>query len=63
MKKSFLKYYLPNILFNIFELAVIFVVGIVFDVEVKHILAIFITFVLNKVIFGNLCIIKIGIYV
>lgn len=53
MKKSFLKYYLPNILFNIFELAVIFVVGIVFDVEVKHILAIFIAFVLNKVIFGK----------
>ena len=53
MKKGFFNYFLPNILFNLFEIAVIFLVGIVFNVKVEHILAIFVAFILNKVIFGK----------
>lgn len=53
MEKSFLKYWLPNILFNTFEFVVIFVVGILFGIKAEHILAILIAFVLNKVIFGH----------
>lgn len=53
MKKGFFNYFLPNILFNFFEIAVIFFVGIVFNVKIEHILAIFTAFVLNKVIFGK----------
>lgn len=51
-EKTFLNYYLPSALFNIFELVVIFMVGIIFAVDVKYILAIFVAFILNKCIFG-----------
>lgn len=51
-QKTFLNYYLPSALFNIFELVVIFMVGILFAVDVKYILAIFVAFIMNKCIFG-----------
>ena len=53
MMKTFLNKYLPNILFNVFEIFVIFMIGIVLDVSVEYILIIFISFILNKVIFGK----------
>lgn len=53
MKKKILNYYLPNIIFNIFEIFVILIVGIVLGVKFGHILAIFIAFILNKTIFGH----------
>jgi hypothetical protein len=53
MKKTFFNYYLPNILFNVFEILVIFMIGIVLNVSIKYILVIFISFILNKVIFGK----------
>lgn len=51
--KKILNYYLPNILFNFFEIIVIFLIGIVLDVSIEYILIIFISFILNKVIFGK----------
>lgn len=56
MKKeenTFLKYYLPNILFNLIELATIFCIGIIFVVDVKYVACIFVAFILNKIIFGK----------
>lgn len=53
MEKNFLKYYLPKILFNIFELIVIFGAGILFKLNIEYILAIFISFVFNKIIYGE----------
>lgn len=53
MRKGFFNYYLPSILFNLFEIAVIIVMGLVFDVKIEHILAIFSAFVLNKMLFGK----------
>ena len=47
MMKTFLNKYLPNILFNVFEIFVIFIIS------VEYILIIFISFILNKVIFGK----------
>ena len=52
-EKTFLNYYLPNILFNVFEIFVIFMIGIVLNISVEYILIIFIAFVLNKVVFGK----------
>ena len=53
MKKEFINYYLPNILFNLFEIIIIFLLGICFNVKLEHILAIFIMFIINKLIFGK----------
>ena len=53
MKKSFLKYYLPKGLFNIFEIIVILGAGILFELNFEYILAIIIAFILNKIIFGE----------
>jgi predicted DNA-binding protein YlxM (UPF0122 family) len=53
MKKTFFNYYLPNILFNVFEIGVIFMIGILFDVSIIDILIIFVSFILNKVIIGK----------
>lgn len=53
MKKSFLKYYLPKVLFNIFEIIVILGAGILFGLNFEYILAIIIAFILNKIIFGE----------
>lgn len=53
MKKEFVKYYLPNILFNLLEIITIILIGVCFNVQLKHILAIFIAFVINKLIFGK----------
>lgn len=53
MKKSFLKYYLPNILFNVFEILVIIGVGRLLGIRLDHILAIFIAFIMSKIIFGK----------
>lgn len=51
--KTFFNYYLPNILFNVSEIFVIFLIGIVLNVSIEYILIIFISFILNKVIFGK----------
>ena len=53
MMKTFFNYYLPNILFNVFEIIVIFLIGTVLDVCFEYVLIIFISFILNKVIFGK----------
>lgn len=53
MKKEFIKYYLPNILFNLLEIITIILIGVCFNVQLKHILAIFIAFIMNKLIFGK----------
>lgn len=53
MKKSFLKYYLPKVLFNIFEIIVILGAGILLGLNFEYILAIIIAFILNKIIFGE----------
>lgn len=53
MMKTFFNYYLPNILFNVFEIIVIFLIGIVLNIRVEYVLIIFISFILNKVIFGK----------
>lgn len=53
MEKSFLKYYLPKVLFNIFEIIVILGAGILFGLNFEYILAIIIAFILNKIIFGE----------
>ena len=53
MRKTFFNYYLPNILFNVFEIFVIFMIGVVLNVPIEYILVIFISFILNKVIFGK----------
>lgn len=53
MKKSFIKDILPNIIFNCFEIFVIIFIGICFNVNIEHILAILIAFILNKLIFGQ----------
>ena len=53
MKKSFLKYCLPKVLFNIFEIIVILGAGILFGLNFEYILAIIIAFILNKIIFGE----------
>lgn len=52
-EKSFIKYFLPNILFNCFETLIIILIGIIFNVNIIHILVILISFVLNKIIFGK----------
>lgn len=52
--KAFFNYYLPNILFNAFEIIVIFVIGIVLNVPIEYILIIFISFILNKVIYRKI---------
>lgn len=52
-KKTFLNFWLPNILFNLFEIAVIVVIGFVFKVKLEYIACIFIAFILNKVFWGK----------
>lgn len=50
MNKTFLNYYLPNILFNVLEIGAIFMMGILLNIPVPHIVAIFLTFILNKIV-------------
>lgn len=52
-KKTFFNYYLPNILFNLFEIAVIIIIGFVFRLKFGYIACIFISFILNKVFWGK----------
>lgn len=61
--KTFLTYYLPNIMFNIAEIGAIVGVGILFKVPIPYIISIFVCFILNRLIFRSQCTIKIGIYV
>lgn len=51
--KTFFNYYLPNILFNLFEIAVIVGIGFVFKVKFEYIACIFIAFIVNKIIWGK----------
>lgn len=52
--KTFLNYYLPNILFNVFEIIVILITGNVFNVPIEYILVILISFILNKAIYRKM---------
>ena len=49
--KTFLTYYLPNIMFNVAEIGAIVVVGILFKVPIPYIISIFVCFILNRLIF------------
>ena len=49
--KTFLTYYLPNIMFNIAEIGAIVGVGILFKVPIPYIISIFVCFILNRLIF------------
>ena len=53
MRRNFWNYYLPNILFNVFEVLTIIGLGLVFGLDLWQVLSIFMAFILNKVIWGN----------